>query len=888
MSDLDQDDIRSINIEDEMRQSYVDYAMSVIVGRALPDVRDGLKPVHRRVLFAMSELNNAYNRPYMKSARIVGDVIGKYHPHGDTASYYTIVRMAQDWQMRYPLVDGQGNFGSLDGDMAAAMRYTEVRMAKIAHELLADLDKETVDFGDNYDGTLQMPEVLPARIPNLLVNGSSGIAVGFATNIPPHNLTEVIDATIALIDAPSLDVDGLMTHIKGPDFPTAAIINGRAGIIEAYKTGHGRVQMRARCEIVENENSGKASIIVHEIPYQVNRSKLIEKIAELHKEKKVEGITDLRDESAKETRIVIELRKDVVPEVVLNNLYAQTQLQSVFGINLVALVDNQPKVLNLKQVLEYFIIHRREVVTRRTVYLLRRARARGHVLEGLAVALSNIDPMIELIKASADAQEAREKLLAQSWRSESVMQMLERAGPDAAKPDDLDSQYGLKDSGEYFLSPEQAQAILEMRLNRLTGLEQEKLLEEYREIIDTIADLLEILNVPERLLAMIKDELEQIRDEYGDERRSEIVESQEDLTMEDLITPQEMVVTLSNGGYAKTQPLSDYQAQRRGGRGRSASAVKEEDFIEKLLVTNSHDTLLCFSNLGKVYWLRTFQIPIASRAARGRPIVNILPLVEKERITAMLPIHGYDPEQFIMMATANGTVKKTSLTDFSRPRSSGLIAIELEDGNTLVGASVTSGDSDVMLFSSGGRAIRFQEKNVRAMGRGARGVRGIKLRDAERVIALIVPEADGTLLLASENGYGKRTPVDQFSVIGRGGQGVICMKLSDRNGALVGAAEVKDEDEVILISDQGTLVRTRVQEVSSQGRNTQGVKLINLSEDEALVGLASFNEPTLYNGEAEADSTDHSASIVGDDSEPGVGTTSLQASDQANEGGSDD
>ena len=888
MSDLDQDDIRNINIEDEMRQSYVDYAMSVIVGRALPDVRDGLKPVHRRVLFAMSELNNAYNRPYMKSARIVGDVIGKYHPHGDTASYYTIVRMAQDWQMRYPLVDGQGNFGSLDGDMAAAMRYTEVRMAKIAHELLADLDKETVDFGDNYDGTLQMPEVLPARIPNLLVNGSSGIAVGFATNIPPHNLTEVIDATIALIDAPSLDVDGLMTHIKGPDFPTAAIINGRAGIIEAYKTGHGRVQMRARCEIVENENSGKASIIVHEIPYQVNRSKLIEKIAELHKEKKVEGITDLRDESAKETRIVIELRKDVVPEVVLNNLYAQTQLQSVFGINLVALVDNQPKVLNLKQVLEYFIIHRREVVTRRTVYLLRRARARGHVLEGLAVALSNIDPMIELIKASADAQEAREKLLAQSWRSESVMQMLERAGPDAAKPDDLDSQYGLKDSGEYFLSPEQAQAILEMRLNRLTGLEQEKLLEEYREIIDTIADLLEILNVPERLLAMIKDELEQIRDEYGDERRSEIVESQEDLTMEDLITPQEMVVTLSNGGYAKTQPLSDYQAQRRGGRGRSASAVKEEDFIEKLLVTNSHDTLLCFSNLGKVYWLRTFQIPIASRAARGRPIVNILPLVEKERITAMLPIHGYDPEQFIMMATANGTVKKTSLTDFSRPRSSGLIAIELEDGNTLVGASVTSGDSDVMLFSSGGRAIRFQEKNVRAMGRGARGVRGIKLRDAERVIALIVPEADGTLLLASENGYGKRTPVDQFSVIGRGGQGVICMKLSDRNGALVGAAEVKDEDEVILISDQGTLVRTRVQEVSSQGRNTQGVKLINLSEDEALVGLASFNEPTLDNGEAEADSTDHSASIVGDDSEPGVGTTSLQASDQANEGGSDD
>ncbi|MFB0906365.1 MAG: DNA gyrase subunit A, partial [Pseudomonadales bacterium] len=631
MTDFEHDDIRTINIEDEMRQSYVDYAMSVIVGRALPDVRDGLKPVHRRVLFAMSEQNNAYNRPYMKSARIVGDVIGKYHPHGDTASYYTIVRMAQNWQLRYPLVDGQGNFGSLDGDMAAAMRYTEVRMAKIAHELLADLDKETVNFVDNYDGTLKMPEVLPARFPNLLVNGSSGIAVGFATNIPPHNLVEVINGTIALIDDATLEVDGLMAHILGPDFPTAAIINGRAGIVQAYRTGHGRVVMRARCEIILDEKTGKSTIIVHEIPYQVNRSKLIEKIAELHKEKKVEGITDLRDESAKETRLVIELRRDVVPEVVLNNLYAQTQLQSVFGINLVALVDNQPRVLNLKQVLEYFIVHRREVVTRRTVYLLRRARARGHVLEGLAIALSNIDPMIELIKTSVDAQEARETVLARAWASETGTQMLERAGPDAAKPEDLGPQYGLKADGLYFLSPEQAQAILEMRLNRLTGLEQEKLLEEYREIIDNIADLMEILMLPERLMTLIKDELIQIRDEYGDERRSEIVESQEDLNMEDLITPQDMVVTLSNGGYAKTQPLSDYQAQRRGGRGRSASAVKEEDFIEKLLVTNSHDTLLCFSDRGKVYWLRTFQIPIASRAARGRPIINILPLTEGER-----------------------------------------------------------------------------------------------------------------------------------------------------------------------------------------------------------------------------------------------------------------
>ena len=860
MTDFEHDDIRTINIEDEMRQSYVDYAMSVIVGRALPDVRDGLKPVHRRVLFAMSEQNNAYNRPYMKSARIVGDVIGKYHPHGDTASYYTIVRMAQSWQLRYPLVDGQGNFGSLDGDMAAAMRYTEVRMAKIAHELMADLDKETVNFVENYDGTLQMPEVLPARFPNLLVNGSSGIAVGFATNIPPHNLVEVINGTIALIDDSTLEVDGLMEHILGPDFPTAAIINGRAGIVQAYRTGHGRVQMRARCEIILDEKTGKSTIIVHEIPYQVNRSKLIEKIAELHKEKKVEGITDLRDESAKETRLVIELRRDVVPEVVLNNLYAQTQLQSVFGINLVALVENQPRVLNLKQVLEYFIVHRREVVTRRTVYLLRRARARGHVLEGLAVALSNIDPMIELIKTSADAQEAREKLLARSWGSETVTQMLERAGPDAAKPDNLEPQYGLKEDGLYFLSPEQAQAILEMRLNRLTGLEQEKLLEEYREIIDNIADLMEILMLPERLMGLIKDELIQIRDEYGDERRSEIVESQEDLTMEDLITPQEMVVTLSNGGYAKTQPLSDYQAQRRGGRGRSASAVKEEDFIEKLLVTNSHDTLLCFSDRGKVYWLRTFQIPIASRAARGRPVVNILPLGEGERITAMLPIEGYGEDQFIFMATANGTVKKTPLMDFARPRSSGLIAIELEDDNTLIGASVTDGASDVMLFSSGGRAIRFKEQDVRAMGRSARGVRGIKLRASEAVISLIIPNADGMLLLASQKGYGKRTPVEEFSVIGRGGQGVISMKLSERNGSLVGVAQVGSGFEVLLISDQGTMVRTRVDEVSTLGRNTQGVRLINLSEGESLVGLASFDEPELdeLEGDAEAGAEDGS------------------------------
>jgi len=839
----DDDDIKTINIEDEMRQSYVDYAMSVIVGRALPDVRDGLKPVHRRALFSMSEQNNAYNRAYMKSARIVGDIIGKYHPHGDTAAYDTIVRMAQNFNMRYPLVDGQGNFGSLDGDRAAAMRYTEIRMEKIAHDLLVDLDKETVDFIDNYDGTLQMPVVLPARIPNLLVNGSSGIAVGFATNIPPHNLSEIVSACIALIDDPDLDVDGLMEYVSGPDFPTAAIINGRAGILQAYRTGRGRIQIRARCEIIEDEKTGKSSIIIQEIPYQVNRARLIEKIAELHKDKKIEGITDLRDESAKDTRIVIELRRDVVPEVMLNNLYAQTQLQSVFGINIVALVDNQPRVLNLRQVLDYFIMHRREVVTRRTVFLLRRARARGHILEGLAVALSNIDAIIELIKSSVDAQEARAKLLEQPWRSSSVTQMLERAGPDAAKPDDLEESYGLKEDGLYYLSPDQAQAILEMRLNRLTGLEQEKLLNEYKEIIDTISGLLEVLRDESRLMEIIREELLAVRDEYGDDRMTEIVESQEDLTTEDLITPQDMVVTLSNGGYAKTQPLSDYQAQRRGGRGKSASSVKEEDFIERLLIANTHDTILCFSNMGKVFWLRVFQIPMASRTARGRPVVNILPLEEGERITAMLQVSEFVEGKFILMATSNGTVKKTPLMAFSRRRSTGLIAIELESGNTLVDASITDGSKDIMLFSSGGRAIRFKESNVRAMGRTARGVRGIKLRASEKLISLIVPNVDGMLLLASENGFGKRTQVSHFSVIGRGGQGVISIKLSDRNGALVGAVQVSDSDEVLLISDQGTMVRTRIMEVSVQGRNTQGVRLINLSADEHLVGLATVQEP---------------------------------------------
>ncbi len=853
MSESDHEEISTINIEDELKQSYLDYAMSVIVGRALPDVRDGLKPVHRRVLFAMNELNNAYNRAYVKSARVVGDVIGKYHPHGDTAAYDTIVRMAQSFSMRYPLVDGQGNFGSLDGDSAAAMRYTEIRMEKIAHELLADLDKETVEFVDNYDSTLQMPEVLPARLPNLLINGSSGIAVGMATNIPPHNLTEVVNGCLALIDNPELTVDELMQYIPGPDFPTEGIINGRGGIVQAYRTGRGRIQIRSRCEILTDEKSGKETIIIKEIPYQVNRARLIEKIAELVRDKKIEGITELRDESSTDTRIVIELRRGEVGEVTLNNLYAQTQLQTVFGINIVALVEGEPKVLNLKDVLEQFVLHRREVVTRRTVYLLRRARTRGHVLEGLAVALSNIDPVIELIKSSDNAQEAREKLIAQSWRSENVMQMLEKAGPDAAKPEDMDEAYGLKDDGSYFLSPEQAQAILEMRLNRLTGLEQDRLLTEYKEIIGNISELLEILGSQVRLMEIIREELVEIRDEYGDERVTEIIETMEDLTMEDMIPEQDMMVTLSYGGYAKTQPLDTYRAQRRGGRGKAASTVKDEDYIEHLMVANTHDTILCFTNMGKVFWLRVFQIPPASRTAKGRPLINILPLDKDERITAMLPVHQYTENEFIFMATLNGTVKKTPLMDFARQRSTGLIAIELEEGNTLVSAAITDGTRDVMLFGSGGKVIRFKESDVRAMGRTARGVRGIKLKAGQKVISLMIPDEDGLVLIASHKGYGKRSKIEEYSVIGRGGQGVIGMKTSERNGDVVGAVQVFPGDEAILISDKGTLVRIPVDQVSIQGRNTQGVRLINLTRDEHLVGMAAVDEPEGAEFEAVAD-----------------------------------
>jgi DNA gyrase subunit A len=832
-----------VALESEMRESYLAYAMSVIVGRALPDVRDGLKPVHRRVLFAMNVLSNDYNKPYKKSARIVGDVIGKYHPHGDTAVYDTIVRMAQDFSLRYPLVDGQGNFGSVDGDSAAAMRYTEIRMEKIAHDLLADLDKETVDFSPNYDGTEHIPNVMPTRIPNLLVNGSSGIAVGMATNIPPHNLNEVIAGAMALMENPEIDIDGLMEHISGPDFPTAAIINGKAGIVQAYKTGRGRIYMRAKAEIIDSEKSGKQTILVHEIPYQLNKSKLIEKIAELVKEKKIEGITELRDESDKDgMRIVIELRKGEMGDVVLNNLYSQTQMQSVFGINMVALVDGQPRLLNLKDMLDCFLRHRREVVFRRTSYLLRKARDRGHILEGLAVALANIDEVIALIKASPTSAEAKVKLLVRPWKSDSVLEMLGEVGADACRPEGLDPQYGLK-GNEYFISPEQAQAILDLRLHRLTGLEHEKLIGDYTELLRQIADYLDILENESRLLGVVRDELEAVKKEYGDERRTEIVGSQLDLTMEDLISEEDRVVTISKTGYAKSQPLADYSAQKRGGTGKAAASVKDEDIVEHLLIANTHDTLLCFSSQGKVYWLKVFMIPVASRTARGKPLVNILPLDEGERITSMLPVKDYPEDEFVFMATSNGTVKKTALTNFSRQRSVGLRAIELDEGDELVGTAITDGSKDVMLISSSGKTIRFNEDDVRAMGRTARGVRGIKMADEYKMIALIIPDSSKQILTVCEQGYGKRTLVDDFPVYGRGGQGVIGIQTSDRNGPVVGAAQVSESDEIMLISDKGTLVRTRVTEVSVQGRNTQGVRLIRLKDGENLVGLEQVDEP---------------------------------------------
>ena len=828
-------EISPVNIEDELKQSYLDYAMSVIVGRALPDVRDGLKPVHRRVLFAMSELNNDWNKAYKKSARVVGDVIGKYHPHGDSAVYDTIVRMAQPFSLRYMLVDGQGNFGSIDGDSAAAMRYTEIRMRKLSHELLADLDKETVDWVPNYDGTEQIPAVMPTKVPNLLINGSSGIAVGMATNIPPHNLTEVVKGCLELIQNPDLSIDELMEFIPGPDFPTAAIINGRAGIVQAYKTGRGRIYIRSRAEVEVHEKTGREKIVVSQIPYQINKARLIERIAELVKEKKLEGISELRDESDKDgLRVVIEIKRGESGEVVLNNLYSQTQLETVFGINMVALVDGQPKLLNLKELLEAFIRHRREVVTRRTVYLLRKARERGHILEGLAVAISNIDEVIELIRASATTAEAREKLAAKGWRPGQVMEMLERAGETATRPDDLDPAFGFRDE-LYFLSPAQIQAILELRLQKLTGMEHEKLLDEYKIKLEEIADYLDILADELRLKTVIREELEAIVEEYGDERMSEIVTSRQDLTIADLITEEERVVTISHGGYAKSQPLDDYQAQKRGGMGKSATAVKEEDFVEHLLVANTHDTILCFTSVGKVYWLKVYEIPTAGRNSRGRPMVNLLPLAEEERVTNILPVKDFVDDHFVFMATANGTVKKTEL-------SVGLRAIELDEGDRLVGTAITNGEDDVLLFSSSGKAARFKELDVRAMGRTARGVRGIRMAEGHSMISLIIPRENGRILTIAERGYGKRTPVTDFPTKGRGNQGVIAMQTSERNGSLIGAVQVFDGDEMMLITDQGTLVRTRCDEVSELSRNTQGVRVIRLREAEHLVGLQRIEE----------------------------------------------
>jgi DNA gyrase subunit A len=843
MAELAQE-IIPVNLEDEMRRSYLDYAMSVIVGRALPDVRDGLKPVHRRVLFAMHELGAHSNKPYYKSARIVGDVIGKYHPHGDQSVYDTLVRMAQPFSLRYLLVDGQGNFGSVDGDAAAAMRYTEARMSRLTHELLADIDKETVDFQPNYDEKEQEPTVLPTRFPNLLVNGSAGIAVGMATNIPPHNLSEVIAATIALIDDPQIDVDGLMEHIPGPDFPTAGIINGVGGIHLAYRTGRGRVRMRARAE-VEVLDNGREAIIVTEIPYQVNKARLIEKIAELVKEKKLEGISELRDESDKDgMRIYIEVKRGDSADVVLNNLYSQTPMESVFGINMVALVDGRPQLLNLKQMLEAFVRHRREVVTRRTIFDLRKARARAHILEGLTVALANIDEMIELIKTSANSDEARTRMLARSWEPGLVASLLAAAGADASRPEDLPPGVGLLDVDggqrgrqQYQLTETQAQQILEMRLHRLTGLEQDKLTEEYRQLLDTIRGLIEILEEPDVLMRVIREELENVKEEFGDARRSEIRASEEDLDILDLIAPEDVVVTLSHAGYAKRQPASAYRAQRRGGRGRNAAATKEEDFIDQLWLVNTHDTLLTFTSAGRVFWLSVHQLPDAGPNARGRPIINWIPLEAGEKVQAVLPVREYAEGQYVFFATRNGTVKKTPLTEYAYRLQRGKIAINLDEGDALIGAELTDGKRDIMLFASNGKAVRFDEGEVRAMGRTATGVRGMRLASGEQVMSLIVVEGDGDILTASERGYGKRTPVSEYPKKGRGTQGVIALQTTARNGKLVGAIQLSDHHEVLLISDGGTLVRTRAAEIAQVGRNTQGVTLMRLGEGECLQAI---------------------------------------------------
>ncbi|RMG29433.1 MAG: DNA gyrase subunit A [Gammaproteobacteria bacterium] len=833
-------EVQPVNLEDEMKQSYLDYAMSVIVGRALPDVRDGLKPVHRRVLYAMSELGNDWNKPYKKSARVVGDVIGKYHPHGDTAVYDTIVRMAQPFSLRYMLIDGQGNFGSIDGDAPAAMRYTEVRMSRIAHELLADIDKETVDFVPNYDESETEPAVFPTRIPNLLVNGAAGIAVGMATNIPPHNLGEVIDACVALIDDPDIDVAGLMRHLPGPDFPTAGIIHGRRGIREAYLTGRGRVVVRARTEI-EDDERGRQAIVITELPYQVNKARLLERIAELVKDKKLEGIASLRDESDKEgMRVVIELKRGEVAEVVLNNLYQHTQMQTVFGVNMVALVDGRPRLLDLKSLLEAFLRHRRDVVTRRTVFDLRKARERAHVLEGLAVALANIDEVIALIRNAPSRAEARDALLARTWPPGMVVSMLERTGAAASRPDGLPPEYGLGEAG-YRLSEAQVQAILDLRLHQLTGLEQDKILDEYRTLLERIDELLAILNDPDRLMQVIRDELLEVKERFGDARRTEIREDEADLTLEDLILDEEVVVTLSHLGYVKAQPISEYRAQHRGGRGKTAASVREEDFIEKLFIASTHDTLLCFSSLGKVYWLKVYRLPQAGRGARGKPIVNLLTLEPGESIHAVLPVREFREDEFVFMATANGTVKKTPLAAFSRPRSTGIIALELRADDELVDVERTDGTRDVMLFTDAGKAIRFHENEVRPMGRAAAGVRGIRLPPGHRVISLVIVD-EGDILTATENGYGKRTPVAAYPVHRRGGQGVISIQTTTRNGNVVGAVQVRERDEVMLISETGTLVRLRVSGISRMGRNTQGVRLIRLGEGDRLVGIEAIVE----------------------------------------------
>ncbi|MBP5987518.1 MAG: DNA gyrase subunit A [Azonexus sp.] len=842
-----------ISLEDEMRRSYLDYAMSVIVGRALPDARDGLKPVHRRVLFAMHELNNDWNKAYKKSARIVGDVIGKYHPHGDTAVYDTIVRMAQDFSLRYMLVDGQGNFGSVDGDNAAAMRYTEVRMAKIGHQLLEDLDKETVDFGPNYDGSENEPLVMPARIPNLLINGSSGIAVGMATNIPPHNLNEVIAGCLAMLENPAISIDDLITYIPAPDFPTAGLIYGMTGVREGYQTGRGRVIMRARTHFEDMEKGGRQALIVDEIPYQVNKKSLIEKIAELVNEKKIEGISDIRDESDKSgMRIVIELKRGEVGEVILNNLYKQTQLQDTFGMNMVALVDGQPRLLNLKQMLECFLSHRREVITRRTVYELRKARERGHILEGLAVALSNVDEIITLIKAAPTPADAKRGLMERTWRSAVVEEMLVRAASDASRPEGLAPEFGLSAQG-YRLSDAQAQAILELRLQRLTGLEQDKIVGEYKDVMAKILDLLDILAKPERITEIIVAELVAIREQFGDERRSEIILQTHELSLEDLITPQDMVVTLSHGGYIKAQPLADYRAQRRGGRGKQAAAIKDEDFVDHLFMANTHDYILCFSNRGRCYWLKVYEAPQGSRISRGKPIVNLFPLEEGERINAVLPVKEFVDDKFIFMATRDGTVKKTPLSDFSNPRKAGIIAVDLLDDDYLIGVELTTGQSDIVLVSDAGKAVWFDEEDVRPMGRGARGVRGMKLQPGQTVISLLVAESDQqTVLVATENGFGKRTVLADFRHSGRGTQGVKAIADSERNGVVIGAKLVDDNDEVMLITTGGVLIRTRVSEIRGMGRATQGVTLISLDDGEKLAGLEKVAE-SVAEAEAEGD-----------------------------------